>query len=262
MAKKADASRATTDWGTPDPRDKDAYPSPSAATPMTQWAWEFLRRRFDYRACWEKIVRPFLTEDGDLDEKLIKQHHNEIFREAMQQRRSVKWQEPGNALRAEFRLLAHSNLDPRRQDPPRFEGSTVVFIEEDLLSRPPLSLVQLRELVEQIPEPPVKRTEYLLRVDLTLPIDVQWVQARSVLLELQKKRFGDINVKPRVEKFPLYLRLLDFEGRGATDAEIGRYLFPHRSDTALRDQIRKNLEAAQRWQQNYLAIALHVPAPS
>jgi hypothetical protein len=53
------------------------------------------------------------------------------------------------------------------------------------------------------------------------------------------------------------LRLLDF---GSTpDNEIGSYLFPDKSDEALRDMISKNLDAARHWRENYLLIA-HYPA--
>jgi hypothetical protein len=53
---KATSRSATIDWGTPDPRDAAAYPS-VAGTPPTHWAWEFLRRRDDYRRRWQQLNR-------------------------------------------------------------------------------------------------------------------------------------------------------------------------------------------------------------
>src|SRR5262249_6358097 len=127
MATKADASRATTDWGTPDPRDKDAYPSP-ATTSMTQLGREFLRRLPDYRNRWGQKVQPFLTKEGGWDGRAIDRHHDAILREAVQHRRGVKWVAPWEALHEEFRVtgsLANGALDPRLAAPPTFDGELV-----------------------------------------------------------------------------------------------------------------------------------------
>ena len=58
------------------------------------------------------------------------------------------------------------------------------------------------------------------------------------------------------------MRLLDFEESHASDKEIGKYLFPNKSDDALRDMINKSVEAAHNWRDNYLLIALHSPVGS
>ena len=41
------------DWGVPNWKDKAAYPKGPDELTDTQWRWEFLRRRHDYRHAWE-----------------------------------------------------------------------------------------------------------------------------------------------------------------------------------------------------------------
>jgi hypothetical protein len=98
--------------------------------------------------------------------------------------------------------------------------------------------------------------------DLRLPVGVQLEKARRLLLRRQARHFPKARreVKLQVSKFQLYLRLLDFEELNTPDKEIGSYLFPSDSGERLRDAIRKTWAAANRWQADYLVIALHGPA--
>jgi hypothetical protein len=80
----------TTDWGTPDPRDAGAYPEPTSATLMPIWAWEFLRRRDDYRRRWLKV-----TNDRGIKEECATEHGREI-----------RWRSAAEVLREEFRICA------------------------------------------------------------------------------------------------------------------------------------------------------------
>lgn len=66
---KAKSRRATNDWGTPDPRNASVYPKATSETPMTQWGWEFLRRRANYRERWQQAVKPFIKDNGEWDQE-------------------------------------------------------------------------------------------------------------------------------------------------------------------------------------------------
>jgi hypothetical protein len=235
-------AKATTEystaWGTPDPCDPDAYPK---ATPMPQWAWEFLRRRRDYRERWGKLVRPFLDGDGNLDLAAVQRHNLHALTDAAEGKPRRRWAAPWDALREEFRVYSNnaSNigaLDPRFEQPPIFDGlsTTVVYAHAPVVEWPTV----------------------LIAFDVTLPIGPQLESVRRELLRQAKKQPSALRMQ--IDKFPRYLRLLDFKEARAPNGTIGKYLFPHSvSGEPLRDAIRKNLEAAQHWQNHYLSIALH-----
>jgi len=108
---EANDPRATLDWGTPDPCDADAYPAVKG-TPLSQWAWEFLRRREDYRRRWLQLT----ASHGR------KEIHD------TEQGSETRWLSPTEALRVEFRVCAwaaNNTLDPTNGRAPLFEGSIV-----------------------------------------------------------------------------------------------------------------------------------------
>jgi Proteobacterial transcriptional regulator-like domain len=238
------ATEYSTAWGTPDPRDLEAYPKVSG-TPMPQWAWEFLRRRQDYRERWNELIHPFLDGSGNLDRSAVRRHNLDALTHAATGKPRCHWAPPWDALRDEFRVYSTndanvSTLDPRLRQPPAFAGRspTVVYVHASAVEWP----------------------QVLLSFDVTLPIGPQLEGARQVLLCHQAERQHPSRMQ--IDTFPRYLRLLDFKEARAPNREIGDYLF---SDSVqgepLRKLIRQNLKAAQRWQNNYLGIALHSPLP-
>jgi hypothetical protein len=108
----------------------------------------------------------------------------------------------------------------------------------------------------------------LFAFDVQLPRDPQFAYARERFKhEAEKWSQSDEQklprkVKPQIQKYPTYLRLLDFEEIGTPDNEIGGHLFPDKSGETLRDMINKSSLAARRCQKDYLLIALHSPATS
>jgi hypothetical protein len=231
------ATEYSTAWGTPDPRDPDAYPK-VPGTPMPQWAWEFLRRRQNYRERWGKVVRPFLSGEGGFDLSAVAHNSRDALIRAGRQQ--LHWAPPWEALRAEFRVFGaasyNSTLDPRLAQPPAFDGlsTTVVHVHARAVGLP----------------------KVLIEFDTTLPIEPQLEGARRELRQVAGRHPA---VRMHIEKFPRYLRLLDFGEDRTPDKEIGRYLFAGVTGTSLDDALRKNLEAAHRWQSNYLRIALCFP---
>jgi hypothetical protein len=242
---KATLRPATSDWGTPDPRDASAYPEPSTTT-MVQWGWEFLRRRSDYRARWQTVIQPFIKDNGAWDQEAEDRQHDQAS-SLWDRRHSWSWVSPFERLRREFRISAtpfsNHNLDPRSALPPFFDGLTVWEVSGNIGE--------------------VKPPRIVFEFDVRLPGDPQFAYAKMRFLEAAKRLSPPPrNVKPPTQKFQSYLRLLDFEEIRTRDNEIGRYLFLNKSGEALRDIVNKTSKAARRWQDDYLRIALHAPAAS
>jgi hypothetical protein len=251
---KAVTPPVISQWGTPDPHDKDAYPKVSETT-YPQWAWELLRRRDDYRRCYEQLQR-----DGGY-RRIVDAHINRenanaaihISREdanaAMSAGKTVEWRSIREALREVFKVYPsrkNETLDPRENGAPLFEG------------------VEIVHEIEVQPNP-IMLPEVGILFDVSLPIEPQLDGARKLLADKAKKWLPSPQkrVQPPIKKFPLYLRLLDFEAALTPDKKIGAALFPEaKAAETLRDSIRDTLNAAQRWQRDYLLVALHSRAIS
>jgi hypothetical protein len=225
----AEQRHATSSWDTPDPRDADAYPSASAS--LEQLAWEFLRRREDYRKRWAESVRPFLNGNNGFDLALVRRHNADALR------RRECWRAPWSALCDEFRVSGNPavdaaryniTLDPRRAVPPWFEGLGVTTVHNW----------------------PAQPTKVQFEIDKTLPIDPQLEQVRQFLHRPEKPH------RLQRDKFPRYLRLLDFYEAGTPHKEIGEHLFPDAVGEKLRNSIRDSRAAARQCQDSYLLIAL------
>jgi hypothetical protein len=227
MAKAAKCS-VIRSWGTPDPRDANAYPKADA--PMPTFAWQFLRRRDDYRRRWTQLQKA-VADRGDWWAVEVSQKDGSICRQSAE-----------DALHDEFRVnstAANGLVDPRLDAPPLFDGAEVV-IEIEMQT----ALVKLPKV--------------LIQFDLTLPIEPQLEGARWLLRRKARKSGGAPwpNVKPRSGQLSLYLRLLDFHEEGAPEEEIGSTLYPNLSGEQLHDTVRKNFDAALKCQDNYLHLAL------
>jgi hypothetical protein len=240
------ASRpAISNWGIPDPRDAAAYPS---TLTRRQWGWQFLRRRQVYRQRWEEVVWPYITDGGGWDLEKEDRDGNEEAQRAHQEGRPFQWRHPFEVLREEFKVCSFSGtlnpaLDPRLDRPPIFEGALVTEVLFQRVIEPPEASGKFE------PRPPVKTQ---LEFDHRLPIKSQLAAAHRLL----ERRAEMQDIQPHVRKFPEYLRLLDFDTYEIKSKEIGRSLFPHAKGQKLYDVIRDNREAAHRWQDVYLRIAL------
>jgi hypothetical protein len=119
-------TRLAAQWGIPDPRQASGYPDDE--TLFVQWAWEFLRRRDDYRAQWSETIAPYLRKDGEFDEAAWDRAKEKAFRQAAKDGKSSRFENPFEALARNFGL--HSTMggfDPRRSDRPVFEAHLISF---------------------------------------------------------------------------------------------------------------------------------------
>jgi hypothetical protein len=203
---------------------------------MTAWAWEFLRRREDYRKRWQHLVGRFLNEHGELNVDEIKHEREAAQANSIRNRAPFEWKMPTAALGDEFGLdhspiSGNGLLDPRVSRPPFFKINQVVMVDRVTMVRPPKVLIEFDE---------------------ELPIAPQMLAAQQEL-DRRAKRMKPMRLQ--VEKFPRYLRMLDFQDTGALDAVIGPHLFPGQNGEKLRNSLSDTFNAAVRWSEDYRKIA-------
>jgi hypothetical protein len=262
----AATSQDQRDWGTPDPRDGAAYPSPDSTSP-SQWAWELLRRKADYRKAWSEIVEPFCDpKTGEPDEEHIMRLQNpELYMDSRGNARTdvtlppyVKWSPDGKKLSMthpqqelanRFGLRWPSSLDPRRGEAPAFRTNSVLawpWRENFQGSKP------VRTEINQ--------GEVLIRFNVAWPLDVQLENARLALQRYAKIEGSEAaENRPRWQRFPLYLRALDAKAAGLSDAEAAAILFPDTPneypDYDGKKKVSNARQAAERLQREYLFVA-------
>jgi Family of unknown function (DUF6499) len=184
----------TEEWGVPDWRAGEAYPEHTNA-PTGSWAWEFLRRNWDYRRAWQHEVLPFYdATTGLLDARAA-----------------------ATVKRLEDRFGISPPCDPRQTE------------------RQPLwRLPGMRHYLGPAPKEPGKpvpikldMAEVAIVFDLTFPIDEQLERARFVLEQRQSEQNRKPGAqRPHSDLFASYLRILDAKDARASNAAIADVLFP------------------------------------
>ncbi len=192
------------------------------------WAWQFLRRNKEYRDFWAERVFPFIEEDGSFGDPFYEAALAEMDRTGAEKEVRSTFGEANHR----FGLLIGPH-DPRRANPPlMMEGTAVSVIIG--------SNSQLRLAPHQV--------AYV--IDLRLPIAGQFARAEEDARTWQASRSSKLeflvqDVRMRREKFVQYLRLIDGEDFGATDAEIGAVLFADKKDEYPDRARSKSLEYAR-----------------
>ncbi len=210
------------DWNIPDWRDATAYPE---TLTTSEWRWQFLRRRDDYRQDWvrdrpdypERVMfgtrikdMPSVTESGKIIEIGCREKYGVNF-----------ILHPGESMPCR-------NLFVRK--PPHAVG----FASEK----------QFKEYE--------RRGIRLMAFDLRAPLAAQLKQAADYLARVQEAIIGDEPPEPRnhISKWPIYLRVLDAEADGAHVNEIAKVVFPEKQNgypDLLGDKaVRNALAAAKR----------------
>jgi hypothetical protein len=257
-------------WGIPDPRQASGYPDPDTA-PMAQWAWEFLRRSDDYREQWSETIAPLLKEDGEFDEDLWARIKQSAFLEAARAGRTLTIKDPFEALARNFGLAwTWGSFDPRRTHGPMFEGRMVTVYDwrsdiwppppsDDALPRDPQLAARLAKITPTRPTL-LNEYEYWVRINVALPLKPQFEAAENIMQGYADAVPPDHRVgigKPQMDKFARYLRILDFDTVGETDAVISECLFPsHYTPDQRRAAVRDTRNAARHWRNGYLRIAM------
>jgi hypothetical protein len=256
-------SQDQRNWGTPDPRDGAAYPSPDSTSP-SQWAWELLRRRPDYRKAWSEIVEPFCDpKTGEPDEARIMRAQNlELYVDSRGYVRpdvtlppyvklspdgkKLNMTHPLQELANRFRLIRFGpgHLDPRRSEGPSF-STRVVKAHPWGADGPTLVRTQL------------EHGEVLIRFNVSWPLNMQLENARLALERYAQRPRPE--KRPRWDAFPVYLRMLDAEAAGLSDAEAATILFPDATnvypDYDGKKKVSNARQSARRLQHEYLFVA-------
>ena len=186
-----------TDWGLPDWTKREEYPTPCDPGQMKVWAWEFLRRNPAYRTFWMEKIRPFRGVNGWIDRDTAGNFWPYL-----------------DDLRMQFGVELPS--PPQSTTPSHFTDEYISWVQND---------------GREYQRIPLERHQVAYIFDLTRPLDHQFKMARESATRQQKVRqeSGAINVKvsrKRLEKFVLYLRILDAEEAGARPKDIGDLLLP------------------------------------
>jgi hypothetical protein len=265
----APTSQDQRNWGTPDPRDGAAYPDPNSTSPA-QWAWELLRRRADFRKAWIEIAEPFCDpKTGEPDEARIMRAQNlELYVDSRGYVRTdvmlppyVKLSPDGKKLsmthplkeladRFDLQLGPQGRLDPRRDERPGFLTNVVRAHPWGNTDAYGPTVVKTK----------LEHCEVLIRFNVAHPLDMQLEQARSMLEHYARRAKSEpADRRPRWDMFPLYLRVLDAEAAGMSDAEAAKILFPNATNVHPEyygsQHVRNARKAAKRWQSEYLFVA-------
>jgi len=208
--------KALADWRSP-----SDYPAPGPETLFARWHWEFLRRNKNYQQDFECFVS-------------LSSQNAERAKE--RNRLAARYGLDGIMFdyRDSLDLLFSS---PRRADTVRMVRWDTRFVEDDGGNLVETDLDDLGYLTPQL-----KQHECCVVFNLRASVDVQIETARA-RLEKEFQRFA--SRRGRVEQYPLYLRLLDGEADGASNAELAGYFFHdvegrigrRRIDTALEEAV-------------------------
>jgi hypothetical protein len=240
-------------WGIPDPRQASGYPADG--TLFVQWAWEFLRRRDDYRAQWSETIAPYLGADGEFDEAAWDRAKEKLFRQAAMAGQPCRVENPFKVLARNFGLhWTTGGFDPGRSNRPVFEAHLISFESwrsaqnrQEQLHRQEQERGQelppelRREILNPSPRP-LGEYECSVTFNVAFPLKPQLEAAEKILQDFVRNVPPDRLVqpgRPQADKFARYLRVLDFD-------DIG----PRRA--AVRDSRR----AAGDWQRDYLSLVM------
>ncbi len=248
------------DW-LPDWKDPKAYPEPDDLS-LGQWAWQFLRRNAEYQTDfgkWHELLdglddpkRRLPTIDQDLSFFVCDPPASDGETYATYRKRvGGRWL-GDKALY--FHLGEKYGFRPdgrlwRLLPDPREDRRRVIF-ETSIIDYIPGSPEGRRKYVGR-----VKAFEVLVRFNLEWPIDVQLEMAQKTLKRARKyykknEAFEPIEKRNRLDKFQLYIRLLDAKVSGAKAGEMAAVLLPNRDnsypDYGADKNIRDGLKAAHK----------------
>ena len=249
-------------WGIPDPRQAGSYPGDE--TSFTQWAWEFLRRRDDYRAQWLETIAPHLGADGEFDEAAWYRAMQQGRMRAVTARQPYSIVNPIEALARNFGIGSLGGVDPRHSGPQYFDGRSISvhsWLSEKKMSEwaQTPEWAQLPKWARRVEPMPLEEYECSVTINVAFPLKAQFRLAEKILQGLVQQVPLERLIrssKPQTNKFVRYLRVLDFETMAEVDGVIGEHLFPHIDFEQRRVQLRDSRTAAKDWQRGYMRLVM------
>ncbi|HEY5701833.1 MAG TPA: DUF6499 domain-containing protein [Gammaproteobacteria bacterium] len=206
---------ALADW-----RSQLDYPAPGPATSLARWHWEFLRRNVGYQRDYEQFV------------SLSKQVPNQA-----RQRSRLAASYGLDGIMFDYRdPLEILFASPRRANAVRMVRWDTRFVEDEQGNFIETDIEDLDYL-----SPRLRQHECCIVFNLREPVEVQ-IETAKMRLEKEYRRFA--SRRGRVDKYPLYLRLLDGEADGASVAELAEHFYPDVEARIGRRRIDAELEEA------------------
>lgn len=206
-------SHFAKEWGVPNWRDPDGYPTRPDELHLEQWRWEFLRRRADYREAWL---------NAEPDPKL---------------RAGLRyWPQ------SQPRFGLHIMYDPREPLPTwkpfhahfrheSYDAGSYTTFQEIVDGIEEMGMEGFRKMAERLGD-----NIWLYDFDIREPIKPQIRKAESRLSDLVEFKRETENFEPPRQRrikdnnWPQYLRVLDARAEGATFSEIGKVVLAISSD--------------------------------
>jgi hypothetical protein len=196
------------------------YPSPSSASRL-EWAWQFLRRNYEYQQAWEEHTRPHY-DPSDLSEPIDSKSSRKLPLKRVDRPQLLETR----LFQEQFRI--GTSPPPAPSEPTAKLGFVAIRYAE------------VRG--EHTPRIPVGHDQVLVLFNLNLSIDRQLADAKELLKSFKRRQF-----RARVDQYQRYLRLLDAKAVGASNADIARVLYPRAKDiNDAKNRIRKDMRIAKR----------------
>lgn len=198
------------EWGVPDWRSADGYERKNWN--INQWRWQFIRRRADLRAEFDRLAQRVYADKLELFEA-----EPDLFPDGIVLRPS----DPGFTVATRLIHGGHEHLPNPR------------------ISEQPFQAISWNDRSDAWRRPVGDEQDGFLRFefDLSRPLAPQLKTAERFLKEFQRLRVGKlVQFRQHREKWPTYLRVLDARNEGASWSEIAPILrFTTGTDQNARD---------------------------
>lgn len=198
------------DWGVPDWREADPYPSTEETT-AREWWWEFTRRRPDYRDLWEQ-AKP---------------------REGC----SHRFAPDVDAFRIRFELSVIHDPSRRYTDSDlmhyRYARAGALYSPRDVFLNSVGHMPDAPDTANADRLSKLQEAEGLFHYsfDLSKPLGPQLEHAEAFLRDVQADLSGSVLTRrARTANWPLFLRALDAKDAGATYREMRDVFWPSRAE--------------------------------
>lgn len=209
--------------GVPDWRTPEGYPKPRELEEF-EWHWEFLRRSPKYRADYNRVDKTFEESKARYFERVY-----------------------GMRTVANPRYSAMERRDFGKDDPLCPGPSIETLFRSDLLRTKYAPFCEIKERFES----DLKPSHLFLRVDLEAPLKPQFGELYAFAIQCQRSwnNGKPVAKRPQELKWPLYLRVLDARGCGASFSQIAKILPKTRARTpqAARDVAKQAAALRDNW---------------
>jgi len=217
----------------PDWKDKRSYPNVSG-TPSLQWAWEFLRRNYQYQQLWDQLIGPShnATKFDDAWKTFQRVRRGPGVRH-----RIPLTKNPFQPFKEQFHIATYP--------PPPWEQQAKLYFDSEFI------VYQLGANPAAKVHGFLNQNQIVVWFDLTWPLGAQLENAKKIVTEAATRaKKSPKLLRQRAEHYSNYLRVLDAKTSGASYRQILNVLYSGRSSTYpdynAKQTLRDDLKAAER----------------